>query len=264
MTLKKRIKHFFRDIFRLPVVLNLMGWLAGTYVRLVGATSRFDVRGIAEFERLIDEHNGGIFVCWHGRALMLPYFWRHPRLMKALVSPHADGRIIAKLLRMFKILSVDGSSDRNALVAALEINKELGLGTVMALIPDGPKGPSMRLNKSVIYFAQKSGKPVMGFTYSAKGAKVMRKSWDDMLLPPPFSQGVVWGTKPLFVPPQATDDELEALRLKFETELNELTFAADKACGLPEVLPKERKEKKKVPLKKRGENRNFRLKNGVF
>jgi len=246
MTLKKRIKHFVRDIFRLPFVLSFIGWVAGLYVRLVGKTSRFDVQGAEEFERLIAAHNGGIFVSWHGRALMLPYFWRNPRLMKALVSPHADGRIIARLLKMFHIYTIDGSSDRKALAAALDITKELEAGTVVSLIPDGPRGPSMRLNKSVIYFAKVSQKPVMGFTYSAKGAAIMRKSWDDMLLPRPFSEGVVRATKPLFVPVDASEEEMEILRRQFEDELNALTLAADKACGLPEVMVgKEKKGKKR-------------------
>lgn len=247
MSLKKKIKHFRQRVFRLPFVLTFIGWVAGSYVRLVGKTSRFDVQGIEEFERVIAENKGGIFVAWHGRALMLPYFWRNPRLMKALVSPHTDGRIIAKLLNMFHILTIDGSSDRNALSAALEINKELADGTVVSLIPDGPRGPSMRLNKSVIYFAKTTGKPVMGFTYSAKGAAVMRRSWDDMLLPKLFSEGILRATKPLFVPHDASEEECERLRLVFEKELNELTFAVDAACGInPPIFPKERKSKKKA------------------
>lgn len=247
MEIKRTVKHILRDIGRLPAVLYLIGTLAGFYVWLVGKTGRFDVHGQEEFERLVAENDGGIFVTWHGRALMLPFFWRNTRLMKALVSPHADGRIIARLLQMFHIYSIDGSSDRNAAGAAIEITKELQHGTVVSLISDGPKGPSMRLNKSVIYFAQKTGKPVMGFTYSAKGAWVMRKSWDDMLVPRLFCCGVVRATEPLFVPAEATEEEMETLRLKFETELNELTFAADRACAIePAIMPKEKKKARKA------------------
>ncbi len=246
MDLKKKIKHLIRDFMRLPVILNMIGSLAGVYVWLVGKTGKFDVKGVEEFEHLIAEHNGGIFVAWHGRALMLPFFWRNTRQMKALVSPHYDGRIIARLLQMFHILSIDGSSDRHALGAALDIVKELNNGTVVSLIPDGPRGPSMRLNKSVIYFAQKTGKPIMGFTYSAKGSRVAQKSWDSMLLPPLFCRGYVRATKPLFVAADASEEELDVLRQQFEDELNALTLAADKSCGLPEILPgKEKKIKKR-------------------
>ena len=200
MNLKKKFKHFLRYIGRLPLFLNLIGSVAGAYVWLVGKTGRFKVRGIEEFERLIKENDGGIFVCWHGRALMLPYFWSNLRQMKALVSPHADGRIIARLLRMFHILSIDGSSDRNARGAALEIVKELNAGTVVSLISDGPTGPGMRLNKS--------------------------------------------GTKPLFVPADADEAEMERLRLAFETELNALTAEVDKECGVEGIVPGHMKKKR--------------------
>lgn len=249
MQLKKKIKKFFKELGRKPFVLNVIGFFAGTYVWLVGKTGRFEIHGQVEFEQLIKENDGGIFVTWHGRALMLPFFWRNIRLMKALVSPHADGRIIARLLRMFHIYSIDGSSDRHALGAALEIVKELSQGTVVSLISDGPRGPRMRLNKSVIYFAQKTGKPIMGFTYSSEGAKVAEKSWDAMLLPKLFARGVVYGTKPMFVPQDATEEEMEKLRLQFENELNALTLRADRKCGIAEILPNDEVKAKRKKQK---------------
>lgn len=245
MNFKKIFKDKLKAIGKKKAVLEIIGGLAFMYTWLVGKTGKFEVCGQKEFEGLIAAHDGGIFVTWHGRALMLPYFWRNTRLMKALVSPHQDGRIIAKLLRGYHILSIDGSSDRHALGAALEIVKELNEGTVVSLISDGPRGPRMRLNKSVIYFAQKTGKPVMGFTYSARGAKVAKKSWDAMLIPKLFSNGVVLGTKPLFVPKDATEEEMEKLRVMFEDELNALTAEADKACGIEEILPGDAKKLKR-------------------
>lgn len=95
---RTKIKHLRQKISKLPVVLDLIGGLAYLYAWLAGKTGKFDVSGIDEFEKLIADNDGGIFVAWHGRALMLPYFWRNPRQMKALVSPHNDGRIIARLL----------------------------------------------------------------------------------------------------------------------------------------------------------------------
>lgn len=236
MNFKRKIRNFIKFIGKSPIVFNTIGYLAFLYTWFVGKTSSFDISGQEEFINLIDENDGGIFVTWHGRALMLPYFWENKRTMKALVSPHNDGRIIARLLKGYKILSIDGSTDRRSVEAALEIKKELNNGTVVALISDGPRGPSMRLNKSVIYFAQKTGKPVMGFTYSVRGAKILG-SWDSMIVPLPFCKGIVKGTKPLFVPADATDDELEKIRKDFEDELNALTFEIDKKCGLPEILP---------------------------
>ena len=239
-TIKHNIKHTLRWFLRTQVVLWLIGFIAYIYTWLVGKTGKFEVHGQEEFEDLIKNNEGGIFVAWHGRALMLPFFWRNTRQMKALVSPHHDGRIIANMLKNYHILSIDGSSDREATHAALEITKELDKGTVVSLISDGPRGPRMRLNKSVIYFAQKSGKPIMGFTYSSKQAKVLNKSWDAMLIPKLFKKGIVLGPKPMFVPERATKEEMEALRQQLEDELNNLTLRADQKCGIAEVKPAEK------------------------
>lgn len=251
MNFKRTFKHFIRFLGRTPPVLYVIGMVAYFYSYLVGKTGKFEVTGIKEFEDMIAENDGGIFVAWHGRALMLPYFWQNTRLMKALVSPHADGRIIARLLRQYHILSIDGSSDQKAARAAVEVIKELKAGTAVALIPDGPRGPRMRLNKSVIYFAKKSGKPVMGFTYSSANAKVLSKSWDAMLLPKLWQKGVVLGTKPLYVAEDATEEEMEALRLQFENELNELTFEADERCGIAKIEPEDTVREKRHPHRHR-------------
>ena len=245
MEIKKTIKHLRQKLIKRPFVFDMLGRIAALYVWLVGKTGNFVVNGQKEFEQLVADNDGGIFVTWHGRALMLPFFWRNTRLMKALVSPHNDGRIIAKLLRMFKIYSIDGSSDRNARAAALDIVRELEQGTVVSLISDGPRGPRMRLNKSVIYFAQKTGKPIMGFTYSSQNAAVMKKSWDAMLIPKLFAKGEVAATKPLFVPQGISDEEMEKLRADFENELNDLTLALDRKFGLPEILPADERKSKR-------------------
>lgn len=236
-SLRHYVKHSIKWVGRTRPVLNTIALMAYIYTWLVGKTGKFEVHGQQEFENLIAENDGGIFVAWHGRALMLPFFWRNTRQMKALVSPHHDGRIIASLLAKYHILSIDGSSDRNATTAAMEIIKELEKGTVVSLISDGPRGPNMRLHKSVIYFAKMTGKPIMGFTYSSENAKVIKKSWDAMLLPKLFQKGIVYGTKPMFVPSDADEDMMESLRQQFEDELNSLTFTADKKCGLPEIKP---------------------------
>lgn len=234
-----------QKITKQPFVFDMLGRIAAGYVWLVGKTGHFVVNGQKEFEQLIEQNDGGIFVTWHGRALMLPFFWRNKKLMKALVSPHNDGRIIAKLLREFHIYSIDGSSDRNARSAALDIVRELEQGTVVSLISDGPRGPRMRLNKSVIYFAQKTGKPIMGFTYSSQNAAIMKRSWDAMLIPKLFAKGEVAATKPLFVPKDISEEQAEQLREAFEQELNDLTLALDKKFGLPEILPGEVKKIKR-------------------
>ena len=54
------------------------------------------------------------------------------------------------------------------------------------------------------------------------------------------------GTRPLFVPPDATEEEMEQMRRAFEDELNALTQELDRKCGLPEIVPAEEMKNKRI------------------
>lgn len=86
--------------------------------------------------------------------MMLPYFWNRSHPLNALVSLHHDGRMIAGLLEKFGMGTIGGSSTENGKNAALELMRSLQKGEAIAIIPDGPKGPSMTLSRSAVYFAQ--------------------------------------------------------------------------------------------------------------
>jgi len=54
-------------------------------------------------------------------------------------------------------------------------------------------------------------------------------SWDRFVVPFPLSRGLfVWG-KPIWVPRDATEEDLETKRLELETALNRITAEADEA-----------------------------------
>ena len=242
--MKKLFKRIFRQISQSKPFIYIIGTLAYIYVWAVGKTSSFDTTSLIDVEKELKKQNGGLIIIWHGRAVMLPYFCQNKVPVKALVSPHNDGRLIARLLNGFGIQTIDGSSNQNASRAAVEIYKELSKGTVVAIIPDGPRGPRMKLNKSVIYFAKKTGKPIIGLTYSTQKAKIIHKSWDAMMIPKLFSKGVVLATEPVYIPQNLTTEEDEIARKSVEDKLNEITFNADDICGIERVTVGYVKKKK--------------------
>lgn len=147
------------------------------------------------------------------------------------------GRLIAGFLEKCGLGTIGGSSNGNAVGSARDLLESLRNDTAICIIPDGPKGPSMKLSKSPVYFAQKSGKPVFGIACSVKGSKIVRKAWDQMMIPIPFSEGVCEVIGPYYVPPEADERRLEEIRLQIENELNKVCFAADKAMGIEKVTP---------------------------
>lgn len=180
--------------------------------------------------------------------MMIPHFWNGQRPLNALVSLHKDGRIIAGFLEKYGFGTIGGSSNGGANSAALALLHSLQNDTAVAIIPDGPRGPRMKMSISPLYFARKSGKPIFGATYSVEHSLVA-KSWDAMLLPPPFCRGVLHVTKPYYIPADASDEDLEKYRQEIEDEMNTLTFKADRRFGLPKIEPGAIAKSKKYPAK---------------
>lgn len=241
-----RFKDIVKKITQSHTAAEIISYAAYWYVRLVAATTRWNIRDIDRFYDSLEQSGSVIFIAWHGRVPMIPYFWDKRKTLKALVSPHRDGQMVVGLLRRFGIGNIDGSSNENAKSAAITLYRELQNGTTIAIIPDGPRGPSMTMSMSPVYYAQKTGKPVIGVTYSIANSKVIEKSWDRMLLPKPFNKGICAVTKPFFIPADASKEQLEAYRRQIEDAMNNLTWQIDKELGMP-YIPQGTMPKKKRP-----------------
>ena len=247
--LKKRIKRFLKKIESTSIMTCLVGKIIYLYAVLVGLTTRWQLLNVESTYKIWAKEKAIILIIWHGRTLMPCWFWHHKKQfpLSALVSPHRDGRIIAAVLKCFGAKIINGSTNENAREAALSLMRELQKDHSIAIIPDGPKGPNMKLTPSTLFYAQKTGKPIIGLTYSVKNAKLINKSWDKMLLPPLFSHGIFAVTKPFYIAENLTAAELELQRQTIETELTELTWKIDKKLGLPKVEQGAKPRSKKYP-----------------
>lgn len=183
------------------------GWLISSVVRLLCASVRLTVEREAEVEALIREHGGVLFVTWHGRTL-LPVGRFRGRGYWALISLSKDGDLQAENFRRLGWRVVRGSTGRRAVLATKQILAALAEpGAVLAFTPDGPRGPSRVVQPGVVYFARKSGKPIVPAGIAA-GPRWLMKSWDSYMVPKPFSRGAWLYGDPIFVAPGDDDDEV--------------------------------------------------------
>ena len=229
------MKDWLKNLLKSEKGEAIIGNMAYFYLKFVGLTTRWQVSGVKETYELLDKYGSMIVIGWHGRTLEMPYFWNKSRTLNALVSPHRDGRLIVNILKKFGIGNISGSSNKNSSEAALELMRNLQQNNSIAIIPDGQRGPGMKLTMSPLFYAQKSGKPIIGITYSIANSKVIEKSWDRMLVPLPFQRGMYSITEPFFIPAEATAEELGKYRLHIETTLNELTWKLDREMGIPYI-----------------------------
>ena len=178
--------------------------------------------------------NGGkepvIFCLWHNRlALSLILFRRYvqtrqpQRRMAALVSASRDGGMLARVLELFGVDPVRGSSSRRGSQALRELVSAAEQGRDLAITPDGPRGPCYVVQEGIISLAQLTGRPIVPACFEL-GWKWRLKSWDRFQVPIPFARCTVHLGPALTVPREAEATEREACRRELEQRMMAITF----------------------------------------
>lgn len=171
-----------------------------------------------------------ILAFWHNRMLMAPFFYRG-RGLRILISRHTDGEIIRRVMLYFGFGSVRGSSTRGGAEAFRALLRSVEQGKDIVITPDGPRGPRYKVQKGIVELAWKTGLPIIAVSFSTKH-RLEIPSWDRLVLPRPFTQGVFIWDHPLWVPPQADSSQREILREALEERMKLITKAADDYFGV--------------------------------
>jgi lysophospholipid acyltransferase (LPLAT)-like uncharacterized protein len=204
---------------------------AGVIV-LLGKLARMEVRGREHLLKLKENGQPYIFTLWHGRML-LPIYLHRREGIRALVSLHRDGELIAETLTKLGYTLVRGSSTRGGGEAFHQMAIHLAEdNTPVAVIPDGPRGPARTVKPGVITLAQKTGAWLLPMTFSVKPG-IRFKSWDRHMIPLPFAKSVILYGQPMQVPTSCGEEERERYRLELENRLNDLVAEADRLTARP-------------------------------
>ena len=123
---------------------------------------------------------------------------------------------MAKLQRLFGLRAIYGSSSKGGVSVLREGLRVLARGNyAVCMSPDGPGGPSLRVQDGALYFAKMSGAPIIPVCYTTSRAW-FQKRWDRYLVALPFSKIVCNIGNPVFVPRRAADAEFEKIRADLE------------------------------------------------
>jgi lysophospholipid acyltransferase (LPLAT)-like uncharacterized protein len=155
-------------------------------VRLLCSTVRLRVDREQETNRLVEER-GGILVSWHGRALLPINRSQGKKNFHGLISMSKDGDLQAELFRCYGMGVVRGSTGRRGVLATREVLGLLERGQVIICTPDGPRGPSEKAQPGTLYFAQRTGLPIVPAGVAAFPRWELG-SWDRYMIPKPFSR----------------------------------------------------------------------------
>jgi lysophospholipid acyltransferase (LPLAT)-like uncharacterized protein len=209
---------------------NIRWWLIGHVGKFVfwlwSKSVRLTILGGDRYKALRDEGKAVVFLVWHGRIFIVPYFFRKRNIMP-LVSPSEDGEIPAQIMARwgYKILRGSGS---HAIIRAWSVMKqELKDGGEVIIVPDGPKGPGRVMKMGGIKLAHETGAYLIPFSFSASRRKVL-SSWDLFVIGKPFSRVIAIYGDPIVIDPSLDADGLERERARLEKILCDLDAQADR------------------------------------
>ena len=173
--------------------------------------------------RHVEENRHHILAFWHECiAFALHSRWSDPTA--ALNSRSRDGDIASRVVELYGVQAIRGSSSRGGGSALRELIRRAQQGVNVGLTPDGPRGPRRVAKSGIVRIAQATRLPIIAFYFTARRKKRLR-SWDQTIIPLPFTRALFLYSDPITVPP---DGEVEEWRQKVERVLNDLADEAER------------------------------------
>jgi len=211
--LLRRIRNFLVAAIGPPLIRC---WIGSLRIRWMNITYR---KGRLPFRP------SGIYVFWHQRMLALAGAFVNSGF-RVLVSQHGDGEMIARVVALLGMQPIRGSSTRGGSRAVLEILRGKTSDVMIAITPDGPRGPRHRFQEGAVYLASRTGLPVFPVAVSFERFGKL-PTWDQFIVPRPFTRALVRLGEAVRVPPDADRERIEAVRKALEETLRALTEATD-------------------------------------
>lgn len=203
---------------------RLVPLVAALLIRTLAYTLRVAREGFLPVEDLARDGERIVLSFYHRRLVMMPQAYpfrrRTPegeaRGVAILSSDSKDGERSAATWKWFGIHAVRGTAGDRGAQALVKMIRAVREGWDLGITVDGPRGPRQRVKGGVLAVSRKTGAWIVPVCVAYASAWKLR-TWDEMLVPKPFSRVVVRYGTPFQVPADADE---EAFRVRLETELD--------------------------------------------
>jgi hypothetical protein len=196
-----------------PFLARLLGPLL---VRTLGASWRVRLDP-PDFRERVQAGEARVYGIWHAN-LLVPTAVLRGTGTAVMVSRHADGESIARIVERLGYTTVRGSSTRGGASALHEAVAALRGGRHVAITPDGPKGPRHVAQPGAVFAASRAGVELVPTGVGVRRAWVLG-SWDRFRIPRPFTTVAIVEGERLRPPPDLDAGALEEWRSRFEAAL---------------------------------------------
>lgn len=208
------------------VKLWLISWAGYLAIALIGPTLRYSISWEeppsspdATFEKPV------IYSFWHRAVFPATWIWRKKKIA-VMVSRSFDGEYISRIIQRFGFGAVRGSSSRGGATALLGMKDVLERGESVAFTIDGPRGPKYVAKPGPVLLSKMTGLPMSAFYVALDDAWVL-KTWDDFMIPKPFSKALIRLGRKIRVPIEAGDAQLSDYLAQLQSSLERVTTFAD-------------------------------------
>ena len=133
-----------KKMLRSAAVRAFLCRLASTYMRFASWTTRWEIVGEEHPRGHWDSGQPFLGCFWHGRMMLVAPTWPREIPVDVLISRHGDGQLISTVIGHLGMGTIEGSTSRGAVTALRGVIRKLRSGRIVAITPDGPRGPRMR------------------------------------------------------------------------------------------------------------------------
>jgi lysophospholipid acyltransferase (LPLAT)-like uncharacterized protein len=213
----------FLKTHKLSIVDWLIVLIATPLIHLLGLTLRIKAEGRSDLGPRAQQDKQPLWSLWHETILMSVWYHRDQDV-HVMISASRDGELITTVGKFFGYTAVRGSSSRGGQEATREMVDYLKAGKRCAITPDGPRGPRREMKMGTVSIARATGAPVVCYGFAAEHCWRL-KSWDQFIVPKPFSRAVFVYGEPIAIPAEGGDDQ-EFLK-KIQAEMDRVTLEAE-------------------------------------
>jgi lysophospholipid acyltransferase (LPLAT)-like uncharacterized protein len=205
--------------------LALASWFVPAFITFIGCTLRVTFRWEEGSIGSLDNVHPGIYPFWHRCVLPATWIFRK-RKLAVMTSRSLDGEYIARVIERFGYVPIRGSSSRGGQRALLEMQTYVGSGMGAAFTIDGPRGPRYVAKRGPVQLAKATGVAITPF-YVAVEKKWVLKTWDNFVIPKPFSRALVQVAPRIYVPRDADEATMDARYNEMQSALERITEFAE-------------------------------------
>ncbi len=213
---------------QIPIIGSAAYWL----IRCICPTMQFEVLGWQNAQRVYDTGQPIIYAFWHRTLVAALWWWRH-RGIVVMNSTNFDGQWTRILVERYGYGTAQGSSTRGGLRGLIDMGRRLNEGRDAAFTIDGPRGPKFVAKPGPVMLARRTGFPVVVLHVCYDRAFVLRKTWDQLEIPQPFSRCIIAIHPPIVVPKDLSEDALNTKHAEMQAALERCRHFCESWFAMP-------------------------------